>query len=48
MVCMIAKLGSFLGRKSDGFPGPQVIWQGIQRMRDMAISWDAFYAIHNF
>jgi len=28
-VVMIAKLGGFLGRKSDGFPGVTVIWKGL-------------------
>lgn len=28
-VIMIAKLGGFLARKSDGFPGVTVIWRGI-------------------
>jgi len=28
-VIMIAKLGGFLGRKSDGFPGVTVIWRGL-------------------
>ncbi len=32
----IAQLGGFLGRKSDGFPGPMAIWQGLQRFLDIA------------
>jgi hypothetical protein len=28
-VILIAKLGGFLGRKSDGFPGVAVIWRGL-------------------
>jgi len=28
-VVMIAKLGGFLGRKSDGFPGVKVTWRGL-------------------
>jgi len=28
-VVMIAKLGGFLGRKSDGFPGVTVMWRGL-------------------
>jgi hypothetical protein len=31
---MLAKLGGFLGRKHDGFPGPKAIWIGLQRLRD--------------
>jgi len=34
MILMLAKLGGFLGRKHDGFPGPQSIWIGLQRLRD--------------
>jgi len=28
MVRMIAGLGGFLNRKSDGFPGPKTLWIG--------------------
>lgn len=45
MVMMIAQLGGFLARKSDGYPGPKAIWQGIQRMRDFTIAWDSFLAM---
>ena len=31
-VVMIAKLGGFLGRKSDGFPGVTVIWRGLSNL----------------
>lgn len=30
----IAKLGGFLARRYDGFPGPTVIWRGFQRLAD--------------
>jgi len=30
-VFMIAKLGGFLGRKSDGFPGVVTIWRGLMK-----------------
>ncbi len=42
IIIMIAKLGGFLGRKSDGFPGPKVMWAGIQRMKDFAQAWEIF------
>lgn len=42
MILMIAKLGGFLGRKSDGYPGPQVMWIGIQRMRDFTLAWEVY------
>jgi len=34
MIHVIATLGGFLGRKSDGEPGPKHLWIGIQRTRD--------------
>jgi hypothetical protein len=36
MISIVASFGGFLGRKSDGFPGPQSIWIGLQRVRDFA------------
>jgi hypothetical protein len=38
-VRMIARLGGFIGRKSDGHPGPTVIWRGLQRLQDLAATW---------
>lgn len=35
----IAKLGGFLGRKSDGNPGSIVIWRGWQRFMDIMETW---------
>jgi len=32
----IARLGGFLGRKSDGEPGVKTLWLGLQRLHDMA------------
>jgi hypothetical protein len=37
MIRMIAGLGGFLGRKSDGEPGTQTLWRGLQRADDIAI-----------
>ena len=34
-VLWIAKLGGFLGRKSDGNPGVTVLWRGWQRLNDI-------------
>jgi hypothetical protein len=31
-IYMIASMGGHLGRKSDGFPGPQTLWRGLQRL----------------
>ena len=35
----IARLGGFLGRKSDGEPGVKTLWLGLQRVHDMASIW---------
>lgn len=29
---MVATIGGYMGRKSDGFPGTQTMWKGIQRL----------------
>lgn len=36
MLGWIAHLGGHLGRKCDGPPGPQALWIGLQRARDLA------------
>jgi len=38
-VVWIARLGGFLARKGDGFPGPKTIWQGLRRLDDIADTW---------
>lgn len=40
---ILGKLGGHLGRKGDGPPGPQSIWQGLVRVRDFALAWIAFH-----
>ena len=35
----VARLGGFIGRKSDGDPGWQTLWRGWQRLQDL--SWSA-------
>jgi hypothetical protein len=45
MVKLIASLGGYQGRKSDGEPGPKTMWIGLQRMTDLAAAWRA-HAIH--
>lgn len=39
---MIAKLGGYLGRTSDGPPGVKTIWIGIQRMRDFTLAINGY------
>ena len=41
MIRMVAGLGGFLKRKSDGFPGPQTLWIGLQRAADFVMAMDA-------
>jgi Domain of unknown function (DUF4338)/Transposase Tn5 dimerisation domain/Transposase DNA-binding len=36
---LVATLGGFLGRKSDGEPGTQTLWLGLQRLDDLAEMW---------
>ncbi len=33
MIRMVAQMGGFLGRKSDGEPGPKSIWSGMEHLR---------------
>jgi len=35
----IASLGGFLGRKGDGQPGVKTLWRGLQRLNDIAQTW---------
>jgi hypothetical protein len=36
---LVAGLGGFLGRKSDGEPGTQSLWLGLQRLDDISATW---------
>jgi len=38
----IAQLGGFLGRTSDGEPGVQVLWRGLQRLPDLTLMFEVF------
>jgi hypothetical protein len=31
-IYMVGGIGGHLGRKSDGFPGTQTLWRGLQRL----------------
>jgi hypothetical protein len=35
----VATLGGFLGRNSDGEPGTQTLWLGLQRLNDIVAMW---------
>jgi len=41
MVRMVATLGGFLNRTSDGPPGPKTLWIGLQRVPDFVLALDA-------
>nr|WP_083995924.1 IS4 family transposase [Acidiferrobacter thiooxydans] len=36
---MVARLGGFMGRKSDGEPGTETMWRGLQRLDAMKDVW---------
>jgi hypothetical protein len=38
-VRMLASLGGFLGRKSDGEPGTTTLWRGLQRLEDITVAY---------
>lgn len=42
---MVAQLGGFLGRKSDGHPGTKSIWLGLQRSDDITEMWLAIKSL---
>jgi hypothetical protein len=42
---MIATLGGFLGRKSDGEPGTEALWHGMQRLDDITEMYKVMLAI---
>ena len=35
----VARLGGFLGRRSDGEPGVRALWRGYQRLQDMIVGF---------
>jgi hypothetical protein len=41
-IIMVATLGGFLNRKSDGNPGTQCMWRGLQRLDDITKAYIAF------
>jgi hypothetical protein len=42
-IIMVASLGGFLNRKSDGEPGTETIWRGLQRLDDITKAYIAFF-----
>ena len=41
-MAMVARLGGFLGRKSDGHPGVVSAWKGLTRLEDITVAWRIF------
>ena len=41
-VFLIAKLGGFLGRRRDGYPGVQTLWRGLQKLTILTYAWGTF------
>ena len=39
---LVARVGGFLARKSDGAPGPTVLWRGLQELATISFAWFAF------
>lgn len=46
-VLMIAKLGGFFGRKSDGNPGTTTVWRGLARLEGLTLGFKAAEAVFN-
>jgi hypothetical protein len=46
-VVMIARLGGFLARKSDGEPGVKTIWRGLRRLHDIAQGWQLAHEVYS-
>ena len=44
--CSSAGLGGYLDRQCDGPPGPQAIWIGLQRARDLAWGMQSASDLH--
>ena len=46
-VVWIAKLGGFLGRKSDGNPGVKTLWRGLTKLDGMVMGWQLCQQINS-
>lgn len=42
MVRLVAELGGYASRKRSDHPGPQTVSQGLQRLHDITLCWQAF------
>lgn len=41
-ILLVARVGGFLARKSDGNPGTTVLWRGLQQLTTISFAWFAF------
>lgn len=46
-ITWIARLGGFLARRHDGFPGVKTLWRGLQRLHDIASTWKLLHSSHH-
>ena len=44
----VSRLGGFLARKSDGNPGPVVLWRGMTRLTDITATWLLFNPLKSY
>ena len=44
----VAEFGGYLGRKHDGPPGPQSIWQGMAQIRAFTLAWQVYVKKQGF
>ncbi len=42
MILLVASFGGYIGRRSDGPPGPEAMWRGMQCLRCFALAWQTF------
>ncbi len=47
MIYSISKLGGFLNRKQDGYPGTISIWRGMWRLSDIYATYKIFMSKSN-
>jgi hypothetical protein len=47
MVRWIGQLGGFIGRKSDGEPGPITLWRGLHRLHDLTRTYSLLQLMGN-
>ena len=42
MILMIGELGGDNNRSGDAPPGAEAMWNGLRRMKDFSLAWQAF------